>query len=131
MKSEVFLVAMPFMMVFTWALAHISPVVPNCILIHAVVRLVGSFALSQLISNRAQEHMDQSHSTMLRCQWLNFLQSSFWSKRSVGPIHIHSDCKYVCSGKNKIARRTAHGTWCARHTLDQIAAGSGETFGSC
>ena len=30
-------------------------------------------------------------------------------QRSVGPIHIHSDCKYVCSGKNNIARRTERG----------------------
>ena len=33
----------------------------------------------------------------------------FLVERSVGPIHIHFDCKYVCSGKNKLARRTERG----------------------
>ena len=33
----------------------------------------------------------------------------FLVERSVGPIHIHSDCKYVCSGKNKLAQRTERG----------------------
>ena len=33
----------------------------------------------------------------------------FLVERSVGPIHIHSDCMYVCSGKNNIARRTERG----------------------
>ena len=32
----------------------------------------------------------------------------FLVERSVVPIHIHSDCKYVCSGKKQA--RTAHGT---------------------
>ena len=38
----------------------------------------------------------------------------FLVERSVGPIHIHSDCKYVCSGKKQA--RTAHGTRRTRHT---------------
>ena len=29
----------------------------------------------------------------------------FLVEKSVGPIHIHSECQYVSSGKNKIARR--------------------------
>ena len=33
----------------------------------------------------------------------------FLVQRSVGPIHIHSDCKYVCSGKDKITQRTERG----------------------
>ena len=31
---------------------------------------------------------------------------TFLVESSVGPIHIHSDCKYVCAGKNKLAQRT-------------------------
>ena len=58
---------MPFMMVSILALARISPMVPNFFPIHAIVRLVGVSALSQQISNCAQELMDQSHLTMLYC----------------------------------------------------------------
>ena len=85
MKGQRFsLLPMPFMMGFTLALAHVSLMVPNCIKIHADVRLAGDFP-SQQTSNCAQEHMDQSRLIMLRCQWLNFLQSSFWSKGLLDP----------------------------------------------
>ena len=33
----------------------------------------------------------------------------FLVQRSVGPINIHADCNYVCSGKNKLAQRTERG----------------------
>ena len=33
----------------------------------------------------------------------------FLVERFVGPIHIHTDCKNVCSGKDKIAQRTERG----------------------
>ena len=33
----------------------------------------------------------------------------FLVERSVGPIHIHSDCKYVCAGKHKLTQRTKRG----------------------
>ena len=59
---------------------------PNYIPIHAVVRLVAVSALSQQTFNCAQEHMDQTHLTMLLCQWLSSLQSSSWSKGLLGPL---------------------------------------------
>ena len=52
----------------------------------------------------------------------------FLVERSVGPIHIHSDCKYVCTGKNKLTQRTKRGA--SRHTLDQTAASFVETSGN-
>ena len=88
---------------FTLALAHISMMVPNCIQIHADVRLVGDFALSQLTSNCAQEHMDQSRLVMLRCQWLNFLQSSFWSKGLLD-LSISTPTASMCA----LARTRSH-----------------------
>ena len=109
MKGERFsLLPMPSMMGFTLALAHISLMVPNCIQIHADVRLVGDFALSQQTSSCAQEHMEQSRLVMLRCHWLNFLQSSFWSKGLLDPS-ISTPTGSVCSGKVKIAQRTERG----------------------
>ena len=33
----------------------------------------------------------------------------FLVERSVGPIHIQSDCKFVCSGKDKITQRAERG----------------------
>ena len=33
----------------------------------------------------------------------------FLVERYVGPIHIHSDCKYVCAGKHKLTQRTKRG----------------------
>ena len=53
----------------------------------------------------------------------------FLVERSVGPIHIHSDCKYVCSGKDKITQRTERGAHVT--LLDKIAASFVETPGSC
>ena len=103
MDLRFFLLPMPFMMVFTLALAHTLLMVPNGILIHAVVRLVGVSALSQQIFNCAQEHMDQSHLTMLLCQWLSSLQSSSWSKG------LLLTAKYVYAGFNKLAQRTICG----------------------
>ena len=83
------LLPMPSMMVFTLALAHFSRMVPHFFPIHAVVMLVGVSALPQQISNCAQEHVDQSHLTMLLC----LLAVVFLVERSVGPVHIHSGCK--------------------------------------
>ena len=37
------------------------------------------------------------------------LAVNFLVERSVGPIHIHSDCKCVCAGKNKLTQRTKRG----------------------
>ena len=33
----------------------------------------------------------------------------FLVEKTVGPIHIHSNCKYVCSGKDNITQRTERG----------------------
>ena len=63
--------------------------VPNCILIRAVVRLVGVSVLSHQIFNCAQKHMDQSRLRRLLYQWLNS-----WKKQA----------------------GTAHETRCARHS---------------
>ena len=51
------LLLMPLTMVFTLALAHTLPMVPNCILIRAIARLVGVSVLPQPVFNYAQEHI--------------------------------------------------------------------------
>ena len=101
---------MPFMMVSILTLAHSSPMVPNYIPIHAIVRLVGVSALSQQISNCAQEHIDQSHLTMLLCQWLSSLQSSSWLRGLLGPstsTPIASMC-VLAKTSSQCARNEAH-----------------------
>ena len=110
MKGQRFsLLPMPILMVFTLALAHILPMVPNCIPIRAVVRLVGFFCsvtADLQLRTGAYGPVTLDNATVPLAELLAVI---FLVERSVGPIHIHSDCKYVCSGKNKLAQRTERG----------------------
>ena len=93
------------MMVFTLALAHISPMVPNKIPIHAVVRLVWdlcSVTADPQLRTGAYGPITLDNATVPVAELPAVIFLVEWS---VGPIHIHSDCKYVCSGKNKLAQR--------------------------
>ena len=105
------LLPVPFMMGFTLALAHISLMVPNCTQIHADVRLVGDFVLSQLTSKCAHEHVDQSRLIVARCRWLNFLQSSFCLKGLLDPS-ISTPTASMCA----LARTRSHGARSALRT---------------
>ena len=112
------LLPMPLMMVFTLALAHISPMLPNFFPIHAVVRLFGISALSQQITNCVQEHMDHSHLTMLLCQWLSCFQSSSWLKGLLCPSTSTPIASMCVLAKNKLAQRTERGADCSKLCRD-------------
>ena len=88
---------------------HIHRRVPSCIPVHAGVMLVGGFcsvAADLQLRTRAYGPVTIDNATVPVAELLAVI---FLVQRSVGPINIHSDCKYVCSGKNKLAQRTERG----------------------
>ena len=153
MDQRFSLLPMPSMMVSILALARISLMVPNCLLILTVVRSVG-VSVTHWGFCSVTPHLQLRTGTYgpvtlesATVPVSELLAVMFLLERSVGPIHIHSDCKYVCAGRNKLTQRTkrrAHVTlwprlqkallrhqgtveisWCKAH----ITAGNFNQFG--
>ena len=103
------LLLMPFTMVSTSGLAHLSLMVPSCIQIHAGVRLVGFCSVTADLQLRTGR-MEQSRLTMLLCQWLS---SSFRSRGLLDPS-ISTPTASMCapararSHSARSAVRTSH-----------------------
>ena len=113
MDQRFSLLPMPSMMVSILALALVSLMVPNCLRIFAVVRSVGVSVLSHLICTGVNGPVTLESATVPVAELLAVI---FLVERSVGPIHIHSDCKYFCAGTNKLTQSTKRGALVALWT---------------